>query len=155
MPPAESRRGSRCVRRRKWAARKRENAVLCTSSLHTSAGAMDRNGGDPVHEISIAELVARGSTQPPDRSKQPYHDGGDWAAGLMDMIAVPLGGRTCRFPAMRCSFASMAFLTESLPSSRPGNSGGGLWEEPRNELNPSRHNRREHGSIHTRSLPVC
>jgi len=90
---------------------------------------MDRNGGDPVHEISIAELVARGSTQPPDRSKQPYHDGGDWAAGLMDMIAVPLGGRTCRFPATRCSLASMAFLTESLPSSRPGDSGGGLWEE--------------------------
>jgi hypothetical protein len=27
MPPAESGRGSRCVRRRKWAARKRENAV--------------------------------------------------------------------------------------------------------------------------------
>ncbi len=24
---------------------------------------MDRNGGDPVHEISIAELVARGSAQ--------------------------------------------------------------------------------------------
>jgi hypothetical protein len=42
---------------------KTENAVLCASSLHTSAGAMDRNGGDPVHEISIAELVARGSAQ--------------------------------------------------------------------------------------------
>ena len=37
---------------------KTENAVLCTSSLHTSASAMDRNGGDPVHEISIGELVA-------------------------------------------------------------------------------------------------
>jgi hypothetical protein len=29
---------------------------------------MDRNGGDPAHEISTAELVARGSAQPPDRS---------------------------------------------------------------------------------------
>ncbi len=43
---------------------KTENAVLLRLIPHTSVGAMDRNGGDPVHEISVAELVARGSAQP-------------------------------------------------------------------------------------------
>ena len=89
---AELERRLRWVGPRKWAARKRENAVLCASSLHTSAGAMDRNGGDPVH--SIAELVARGSAQPPDRSKQPYHGGGAWC-GSAD-------GYFARYFAPRC-----------------------------------------------------
>ena len=65
---------------------KTENAVLCASSLHTSAGAMDRNGGDPVHEISIAERVARGSAQPRIGRSSRTMMAGPGAARLMDTL---------------------------------------------------------------------
>ena len=62
MPAAELESRLRCVRRRKMGAPKTENAVLCASSLHTSAGAMDPKRWRPSSQkISIAERVARGS----------------------------------------------------------------------------------------------
>ena len=62
MPAAELESRLRCVRRRKMGAPKTENAVLCASSLHTSAGAMDPKRWRPSsRKISIAERVARGS----------------------------------------------------------------------------------------------
>ena len=87
MPAAELERRLRCVRRRRWAPRKlRMLSFAPHPSTHRPAQWIVPVASDPVHEISIAELLARGSAQPPDRSKQPHHDGGAWAAGLMDTL---------------------------------------------------------------------